>query len=64
MDSKTIGAKMTAPEIRRIHKLVKQGASLNVSDFVRQAIREKIERCEVKQNEGKNQNRCNCIPTD
>lgn len=64
MESKTVGAKMTAADIRRLRKLVKQGVSLNVSDFVRQAIREKIERCEVKPNERKNQNWSNDFPAN
>lgn len=64
MMSKTVGAKMTATDIRRIRKLVKQGVSLNTSDFVRQAIREKIERCEVNPNEWKNQDWCNNLPVN
>jgi Arc/MetJ-type ribon-helix-helix transcriptional regulator len=41
-NSETLSAKLTAKEAEQIEKLVKAGHYLNVSDFVRSAVREKL----------------------
>jgi Arc/MetJ-type ribon-helix-helix transcriptional regulator len=39
---KVVGAKLTQNEIGQINKLVKAGFYLNPSDFIREAVREKL----------------------
>jgi Arc/MetJ-type ribon-helix-helix transcriptional regulator len=39
---KVVGAKLTPNEIAQINKLVLEGLYLNSSDFIREAIREKL----------------------
>ena len=39
---KVIGAKLTRNEINQINKLVEAGLYLNPSDFIREAVREKL----------------------
>jgi len=39
---KVVGAKLTRNEISRISKLVEAGYYLNPSDFIREAVREKL----------------------
>lgn len=40
--SKVVGAKLTRNEISQINKLVQAGLYLNPSDFIREAVREKL----------------------
>jgi Arc/MetJ-type ribon-helix-helix transcriptional regulator len=40
--SKVVGAKLTRNEISQINKLVHAGLYLNPSDFIREAVREKL----------------------
>jgi len=47
VNSKMIGTKVTSVEQEKIHNLVEVGMYLNPSDFVRDAIREKLEAIEV-----------------
>lgn len=44
MELKQIGVKLTYEDVEGMEALILKGAALNVSDFARQAIREKIER--------------------
>ena len=46
-ESKTIGTKLTKTEYEEISELVNNGIFLSGSDFVREAIREKLERIKV-----------------
>jgi len=39
---KVVGAKLTRNEISQINKLIESGLYLNPSDFVREAVREKL----------------------
>jgi Arc/MetJ-type ribon-helix-helix transcriptional regulator len=39
---KVVGAKLTRNEIAQINKLVESGLYLNPSDFIREAVREKL----------------------
>jgi Arc/MetJ-type ribon-helix-helix transcriptional regulator len=41
--AKSVGAKLTSSEYMEIQKLVDAGVYLNVSDFIRDAVREKLE---------------------
>ncbi|MCR4369437.1 MAG: ribbon-helix-helix domain-containing protein [archaeon] len=45
--AKSVGVKLAPIEYRKIRRMVKEGAFLNVSDFIREAIREKLEGTEV-----------------
>lgn len=45
--ARMIGAKVAAVELEKIRNLVEAGAYLNSSDFVRDAIREKLSSIEV-----------------
>lgn len=44
MQLKQIGVKLAYEDVEGMEALIKLGAAVNVSDFTRQAIREKIER--------------------
>lgn len=46
-EAKMVGTKLSPYEYEKLHKLVEAGMYLNVSDFVRDAIREKLEGIEV-----------------
>lgn len=48
MDARVVGIKMSEHDVDKIKKFVQDGISLNISDFVRQATREKIEKIERK----------------
>lgn len=50
MATKMIGVKMSDHDVKKIEDFVDAGVSLNVSDFVRQATREKIEKLEREMN--------------
>jgi Arc/MetJ-type ribon-helix-helix transcriptional regulator len=39
---KVVGAKLTRNEIDQINKLIEAGVYLNLSDFIREAVREKL----------------------
>jgi len=45
--SKTVGTKLSPLEYEKIEEVVKAGAFLGVSDFVREAVRDKLEELEV-----------------
>ena len=45
--ARTVGTKLTPLELKRIERLVELGQYLNVSDFLREAVREKLEAIEV-----------------
>ena len=45
--AKTVGTKVTALESKQIQKLVKIGMYLSVSDFIRDAVRDKLEEIKV-----------------
>ena len=45
--SKVVGAKLTRNEISQINKLVEAGLYLNSSDFIREAVREKLSAIKV-----------------
>jgi Arc/MetJ-type ribon-helix-helix transcriptional regulator len=45
--NKVVGAKLTRNEIRQINKLVEAGLYLNSSDFIREAVREKLSAIKV-----------------
>lgn len=45
--AKMIGVKVTPLENKKIHKLVEAGVYLNTSDFMRDAVRDKLEDTEV-----------------
>ncbi len=47
MRSKTVGTKMTSSELGKMQTLVSAGLYLNVSDFVRDAVREKLGSIEI-----------------
>jgi len=47
MESKTIGTKLAKKEYEEISELVNDGIFLSGSDFVREAIREKLKRIKV-----------------
>jgi len=47
LKNKHIGTKVSAKEYEKIIKLVKSGEYLSVSDFVREAIREKLNGVEI-----------------
>jgi Arc/MetJ-type ribon-helix-helix transcriptional regulator len=44
---KVVGAKLTRNEIEQINKLVEAGFYLNLSDFIRDAVREKLQSIRV-----------------
>jgi len=44
---KVVGAKLTRNEIEQINKLVEAGLYLNPSDFIREAVREKLQSIKV-----------------
>lgn len=44
---KTIGTKLTHNEFEEINKLIKAGIYLNISDFLREAVREKLKAIKV-----------------
>jgi Arc/MetJ-type ribon-helix-helix transcriptional regulator len=41
-EARPVGTKLTPEEIRRIHGLIEAGMYISVSDFVREAIRDKL----------------------
>ena len=45
--SKTVGTKMTSTELTKMQGLVEAGLYLNVSDFIRDAVREKLGSIEI-----------------
>ena len=45
--SQTVGTKLTSMEAKQIEKLVKIGMYLSVSDFLRNAVRDKLEEIKV-----------------
>ena len=45
--AKTAGTKLAPAEAEKINALVKAGSYLNVSDFIREAVREKLDSIEV-----------------
>ena len=45
--AKTVGAKITSLDVKKIEALVEAGAFLSVSDFVREAVRDKLEFIQV-----------------
>jgi Arc/MetJ-type ribon-helix-helix transcriptional regulator len=45
--SRTSGTKLAPNELEKIEGLVKAGSYLNTSDFIREAVREKLESIEV-----------------
>ncbi|MFH1586537.1 MAG: hypothetical protein ABID38_01620 [Candidatus Diapherotrites archaeon] len=46
-ESKTVGTKLTHMEYEKVQNLVDAGMYLNVSDFIRDAIREKMDGIEI-----------------
>lgn len=46
-EAKTAGTKLTPFEYNKLQKLVKIGMYLSISDFMREAIREKLEAIEI-----------------
>ncbi|MCR4335325.1 MAG: ribbon-helix-helix domain-containing protein [archaeon] len=47
LKAKAVGVKLTPLEYRKIKQMVNAGVFLNVSDFIRGAVREKLEGTEV-----------------
>ena len=47
LSGKTVGTKLTPKEYQEIRLLVKNGIYLGISDFVRDAVREKLETMKV-----------------
>jgi len=45
--AKTVGTKLAPEELDKMDALVKAGSYLNVSDFIREAVRDKLESIEV-----------------
>jgi len=63
MVSKFIGVKMPENEVARIERLVDRGESMNLSDFMRQAAREKLAICEMEEENEQSKDRRNGVTT-
>jgi len=47
LEGKTVGTKLAPRDYKKMEELVKKGAYLGVSDFIRDAIKEKLQSIEV-----------------
>ncbi len=47
LEGKTVGTKLAPKDYKKIEEIVRKGAYLGVSDFIRDAIKEKLDSVEV-----------------